>query len=161
MIVRKLADNTIIKINVDANEEEFIRKNTTSGFFLVDSLPFSRHNFWRVKDKSLPLSENNIIADETKNIMGDIELKQEEYASQISSMLKDKAKELGFQSFYTASAYLTQADNPLKLKAEKLGVWGGRVWGKSMKIQIQVQNGTIPMPETWEELKDMLPKWED
>lgn len=161
MIVRALNDNRVVKITLQVDEKEFISKNPTGGFALVEVLPKSRHSFWKLKDSTKPLTEDNIIADEERNIQKDIELKQKAYTNNISNMLKAKAKELGFQTFYTASAYLTQTDNPLRANAEKLGVWGGNVWGKSIEIQAQVESGEIEMPETWKDLKAMLPQWED
>ena len=161
MIVRVFLNEVYI---TQKNKRKYFKKGTNilqDNFFEVSELPYSKHNFWRLKDPAKPLTEDNIIADEERNIAKDIELKQKEYTNSISNMLNEKARQLGFQTFYTASVYLTQGDNPLKASAEKIGVWGGNVWGKAMQVEQQVKNGDIEMPQTWEDLKVMLPQWQE
>ena len=161
-IVKLINKDNIVKVPIgNRTNAQFLKKKNQNGEYFEVTLPFSRHGFWKLIDETGKVIESNIAPNEEKNIKKDIELKQKEYTNNISSMLEAKAKELGFQTFYTASAYLTQADNPLKSNAEKIGVWGGNVWGKAMKIKQQVENGEIEIPATWEKMKGILPKWEN
>ena len=74
-------------------------------------------------------------------------------------MLDSKAKELGFDSLYNIGIYQTTADNPLKASSEKLGAYAGNVWAVAMQIEQQIQSGDIPIPQTFEDLLVLLPKW--
>jgi len=142
----------IVNIGKRTNAE-FLKNRKNQGFVEIErpKVPL------KLIDKNGAIEANNLEIDLTRYIVQ----KKDEYKNNISRMLENKANELGFESFYTASAYLTQGDNPLKPLAERLGIWGGNVWGKSMEIQAQVQSGEIDMPQTWEELKGMLPQWEE
>lgn len=142
----------IINIGKRTNSE-FLKRREQQGFVEIDKPKTPL----KLKDESGVIEESNLEID----LVRYMKQKEKEYKKYISKLLEEKAKDLGFENFYTASAYLTQGDNPLKPLAEKLGTWGGNVWGKSMEIQKQVQSGEIDMPQTWEELKGMLPQWEE
>jgi len=70
MLIRKLNDSTIVKIDMNFSTKEeklYAQQNANSGFMFVEKLPESKHNFWRIEN-------GTIVADEIKNNEKDIEL---------------------------------------------------------------------------------------
>jgi len=52
MIIRTLADKTVVKIEIPIkNEDKFIAKNPTGGFSIVASLPDAKYLYWKLNAK--------------------------------------------------------------------------------------------------------------
>ena len=57
----------------DVQFEEIYR--TAKNYFKIEKLPLSKYNFWKLKDSSSPIIEDNIIPDEDRNNLKDKELR--------------------------------------------------------------------------------------
>ena len=119
-------------------------------------------SIWDFEKQEISLRDGERLEDIEKIIeLGFLEEKLNSYKANITEMLNIKAKSLGFDNLYNAGLYKTDGNNPLKPMAEKIGVYAGNVWGTAISIEQKAKLGEIAMPETWEELLALLPKWED
>ena len=60
MIIRILEDKTVVVINIgilQLQEQNFLDKNPTGGFKLVDSLPTSQYSKWKEVDGEIVVDE--------------------------------------------------------------------------------------------------------
>jgi len=64
LLIREINDKVILLNNLNFSDKEkvdFIKNNSTGGFKLVESLPFSQYNNWKLD------GTGNIIADDEEN----------------------------------------------------------------------------------------------
>jgi len=83
MIIRTLADKTVVIIEIPiSNEDEFIAKNPTGGFSKVASLPSAKYPYWKL-DKN-----GNIIPDAEKILEKSKSVKIDEARNNLISLLQ-------------------------------------------------------------------------
>ena len=147
-IIKVKENGTVIIVESVGNRtpERFLKSRPNQGFRLVD-LPKSKYNFYKEVD-------GEIVEDTERTLQKEGEDFKAMLTNKIKEHIDKQAVLLGFDNLYNAGVYQTQADNPLKPNAEKLGAWAGNVWGKAMELQAQKVDIT-----SWEELKALLPKF--
>ena len=89
-----------------------------NGLYKPMEVPYSKHEFWKLKDSSLGLVEDNIIADEDKNLAKDRELRYKRLEKAFTE------KWLGIKRLIIDKPYMTdkEAINSQIESYEKLGI---------------------------------------
>lgn len=145
MIIRQV-ENKIYKINIETNEDDFMKANTSGGFKRVTELPYSKYEKYKMINEQIV---NDI--EEEQNITSKI------YEREIQSILNLKAKEHNYDTIDTACSYAS-VENPFQQESKNFVAWRGNVWAYCYEILNAVKNGEMAIP-TIEELIKELPKF--
>lgn len=147
MIVRKVQDK-IYMIDIKTDQESFMKKNNTGGFFIVDQLPFSKFKKWKIVN-------NEIVVDEE----AEQEIIAKMYEREIEQLLNNTAKIHKYDSIDTACSYAS-VENPFQEESKLFVAWRGNLWAYCYQIISDVKDKKRTIPSL-DELMTELPKFEN
>lgn len=108
MLIRVNEDNTVVRILIDVDEQEFITKNPTGGFQVVDGLPFSEHQKWKLDNGAIivdteaeAIEEQKLRNRELRAYLGETDWLVIRHRDQLDAGIATSLSEAQFQELLT------------------------------------------------------------